>query len=269
MHKHRAFTIIELLVVIAIIAVLIGLIFPAIGMIKNKAHETENNVQVRNVIQSLIAYSDNHRGFFPGFNGFDYVPDTLPLTGKSGNGLTVQARYWMLLDGNFTDGDALISPAENKEPWPNEQYPQGSDDRQKVFSDNYSYSFMRIGNGAATDSYRPEEWRNKQNSLAPIVTDRLAATSSITPNPGNPDTYLSIHKGSTKGEWRGSIGYGDLHVDFSDTTIIPTRFADQRNDADDIFDTADGDGGGLPSAVATKNAVMTYEDTNVLIGIIK
>lgn len=242
MHRQRAFTLIELLVVIAIIAILMGILFPAIGAIQSSARKKENNVKVRNIIQSMITYSGARRNFFPGFTVNGITADTTETTGDSGAGDTTEARYWILLDGNYTTNDALISPSESKNPWM----------MNDVTNENYSYALLQLTNGD-----RLEEWLNEQNPLAPLVSDRLAETNNVTPNPGNPNTYLSIHDSSSEGKWAGSIGFGDLSVDFLTTTEVETRFAGQRNSADDIFDVGSG------------TAAMTFTGTNNPVGIVE
>ena len=264
MRTQRAFTIIELLVVIAIIAVLIGLIFPAIGAIKRNAKQTENNVAVRGIIQSMITYSESRRSFFPGFDGFQFDDNSAKVTGVSSRGQNPEARYFVMLDQNYTTADAIISPAEEKDQWV----------RDEVSTDNYSFAMLDLASNpvsvTALDSanaYRREEWRNQQNPLAPLVTDRLAENgSTIVPIQGNPDTYLSIHDGSEEGKWIGSIGYGDLSVDFEKTSEVETRFADQRNEVDDIFFQNDVAGAGL---VPEKNASMTFRSVGQPLGIIE
>jgi prepilin-type N-terminal cleavage/methylation domain-containing protein len=257
MNKQRAFTIIELLVVISILAVLAGLLFPAIGAVKRHAKQTENSSKVRGIIQAMVQSSESRRGFFPGFDGFSFTADGLATTGNSGVGQTTQARFWIILNGNYTDGAALISPQESKDPWT-----LGS-----VTTDNYSYAMSTLNdnNGATLsvfDRYRREEWRNEQNALAPVVTDRLASTSSNNPVPGNPTTYLSIHDGADVGEWQGSVGFGDIHVEFLNSSATAARTAGEHSDEDDIFDNADGTGG-----TANKNAMMTYQGFDNPIGL--
>ncbi len=273
MHKKQAFTIIELLVAIAIIAVMVGLLFPAIGAIKRAARQQENNTQVRNIIQSMIAHSESHRGFFPGFDGFSFINNTVATTGNSGYGQTAEARYWILLDGNYLVGDSITSASETKVPWT----------QDAVTTDNYSFAMLRIANQGGstspntTDAYRREEWRNEQNPLAPLVSDRLVRDGSQVPTIGNTASYLSIHDGSDVGDWKGSIGFGDLSVEFGDTPKIPTRFAGynnvdkpattNQNEDDDIFD--DGDSFALNASDLNKQAAMTYEGYGTPEGILE
>ncbi len=257
MQKQRAFTMIELLVVIAIIAVLVGLLFPAIGAIRRNAKKKESDVKVRNIVQSMITYSAARKNFFPGFDGFSFTTDRIDTTGNSGPGSFTQARFWILLDGNYTVADGLISPAEDKDPW------QGN----KVTEDNYSYAMLQLTTGLGltpADAYRRIEWRNQQNPLAPLVTDRLAYPVGETPPiAGNTADYLSIHDDSTVGHWVGSIGFGDLSVEFSDTSEIETRFDGYRNDSDDIFTATDGTGS---NEEPKKNASVAFRSANIPAG---
>ncbi len=270
MNRQRAFTLIELLVVIAIIGLLVGMLFPAIGAVRRHAKQTENSSKVRGIVQGMVQASETRRGFFPGFDGFAF---TIAGTATTGDGTmpgqTVQARYWILLNSNYTDAEALISPADNKTPWPNLDLPAA--DQQKVFTDNYSYAMSKLNdsNTATTlstlDRYRREEWRNEQHARAPVIADRLGEDGSLPVTTlGDPTTYLSIHDGSTKGEWFGSVGFGDIHVEFQKTPLTSTRISGEFTEEDDLFDETDGTGG-----TADKNAMMTYDGYNDPIGVIE
>ncbi len=62
---NKAFTLIELLVVIAIIAILAGLLLPALARTKSLAHEKSCASNLRQVNLALSMYADDHSGFYP------------------------------------------------------------------------------------------------------------------------------------------------------------------------------------------------------------
>src|SRR5262245_20366732 len=75
MRSRRAFTLIELLVVIAVIALLAGLLLPALGKARERGRRAVCQSKLRHVAVAALVYVDDYNGHFPTFTAANYAND--------------------------------------------------------------------------------------------------------------------------------------------------------------------------------------------------
>jgi prepilin-type N-terminal cleavage/methylation domain-containing protein/prepilin-type processing-associated H-X9-DG protein len=65
-HASHGFTLVELLVVVGIIAVLVGLLLPAMGRARESAKRTQCMSNLRQLGMAFVMYTNENKGKFPG-----------------------------------------------------------------------------------------------------------------------------------------------------------------------------------------------------------
>ncbi|CAN5648145.1 hypothetical protein BH09PLA1_BH09PLA1_06300 [soil metagenome] len=114
MRARRAFTLVELLVVIGIIAVLIGLLLPALHRARRQANRTVTLAQLQQIGQAMANYAVEFKGAHP-TNLTDQNED-----GRAFGGLALLAGRYKLPTKLFINPNTSDTPATqfNSEDWP-------------------------------------------------------------------------------------------------------------------------------------------------------
>jgi prepilin-type N-terminal cleavage/methylation domain-containing protein len=117
LYRARAFTLIELLVVIAIIALLVGLLLPALSAAQRNARSLKDSAQIKEIHQAFLAFATANEGKLPtpGLINRDADPFLGQIPGSGPENWRqnrTSAIYSAMIAQDYFNTDICIGPTE-------------------------------------------------------------------------------------------------------------------------------------------------------------
>lgn len=250
MNRKRGFTLIELLVVMAIIAILIGMLLPALNKARARAQQLRDATQIKSIHQAWLIFSEDFRRDTLPTPGLvrrkqtsvgGETPQHVPGRGEENAVLNTTDRlYAASIMQNYFTPEIAIGTTEpsgavftmdnfnweqyspiNAQYWPGEFIGDDSDTPTPATASDFD-RFKAVIGIASNTSYahqpmagtrRDRLWKRTSDSQVAVLGNRGVIAGDDEDEEVYEDSVtLDMH--APRRQWSGNVCFGDNHVEF-------------------------------------------------------
>jgi len=237
MNNKKGFTLVELLVVIAIIALLIGLLLPALAKARQNAASLKDKTQIQQIHKGALTFAADNKGKLPLPGLIDRLPD-LPAPPGVGEapGIgpedftqnTTSRLYSAMIAQNFFTPEICIGTTEVSNRFKakndynynafrvvNDTYWDDTFTGDPSVASNTSYSHMGL-----FGARKRNNWKDNQSSAVPVFSTRGTGGGpggfggDFTTDEYTKSPTLELH--GPKQKWDGHVCFNDNHAETVD-----------------------------------------------------
>jgi prepilin-type N-terminal cleavage/methylation domain-containing protein len=234
--KKRAFTLVELLVVVAIIALLVGLLLPALAKAQAAAKTVKDSNQIKQICTAMLTKANETKG---GKMPIPGLIDRRPYNGVEAPGEGEEdyaqnktpALYSACVAMGLFNTDLLYGPTEANpvvQVYANYNYQMYRPAQDNYWDTGFLANINATAGASATavcnTSYahqvlcgwrKEQHWRNNSDSARPYFSTRGTQNGVTTGDPFEQSPTLRLH-GAPK-SWEGNVCFADTHMEFVET----------------------------------------------------